>query len=422
MQCLKTRKLKFFLCIFFFLSCTKSKDYRLIPIKETFPTMQKGDKFIDYQNKVRNYMRKRLKPLYKNGKSPYIGNLTLEQKVKLSSPLEFKPQKCKPNQKPTGLLMMHGLKKDSYNLSHVAQSIRKNHPCSLIRLPLLTGHGTVPGDSLSVSYKDWIKLSQLAVNSFEGEVNGLYLVGYSTGGALAVKLLELLKNNKARIKIKGVILFSPGFKSTNKFSFLAPVLPYFKNYMIKPNPHHPFRYSTVSYNLYKQVYNLMNSLSNDIISDIPLIVFSSDIDKTVDVNATINYFCKNSSNKNKKLILFKSEKNKSPSLRCKENIEEIDITKNHSYKKIHSFSHANIVNPPYDKYFNHTTYYCGNKENLNKLGKLKLNQRDCLNFLKEATFSYEHDAENKILRSTINPLFDEMINKINVFIDDTRDI
>ena len=91
-----------------------------------------------------------------------------------------------------------------------------------MRAILLPGHGTVPGDLLEVSYQDWIDAARYGIDSFAGEVDHLYIAGFSTGGTLAVyHALARDEHRQARPPLRGLILFSPAIQVADALAPLA---------------------------------------------------------------------------------------------------------------------------------------------------------------------------------------------------------
>lgn len=110
--------------------------------------------------------------------------------------------------------------------------------CFLVRSILLSGHGTRPGDLLYTHSQDWVKAVDFGVQSFDGQVEDLYLAGYSIGGALAFHHAlitqqsekdetKLLKKESTGPIFKGLFLFSPALKARNDLLFLAGTASFF---------------------------------------------------------------------------------------------------------------------------------------------------------------------------------------------------
>lgn len=78
-----------------------------------------------------------------------------------------------------------------------------------IRLP---GHGTVPGALTDVTWQDWVAATRLAVREAVKRAGGgtpLHLVGFSNGGALAMKYALNSLDDSRLVRPQRVVLISP---------------------------------------------------------------------------------------------------------------------------------------------------------------------------------------------------------------------
>ena len=86
------------------------------------------------------------------------------------------------------VVLLHGLTDSPYSLRHVARRYADRGFVAIgIRMP---GHGTVPAGLTDVRWEDWSGATRLAVREARRRVPApapLHLVGFSNGGALAVK-------------------------------------------------------------------------------------------------------------------------------------------------------------------------------------------------------------------------------------------
>ncbi len=94
-----------------------------------------------------------------------------------------------PDGTPAGaVVLLHGLTDTPYSLRHIAGLYREHgFVVVAIRLP---GHGTVPGALTAIDLEAWEAATRLAVREAGRRVDPsspLHLVGFSLGGALALK-------------------------------------------------------------------------------------------------------------------------------------------------------------------------------------------------------------------------------------------
>jgi alpha-beta hydrolase superfamily lysophospholipase len=86
------------------------------------------------------------------------------------------------------VVLLHGLTDSPYSQRHLARLYRDHGFVAIaIRLP---GHGTVPAGLTGIDWEDWLAATRLAMREARRRVGAerpLHLVGYSNGGALAVK-------------------------------------------------------------------------------------------------------------------------------------------------------------------------------------------------------------------------------------------
>ena len=143
-----------------------------------------------------------------------LNNDNADQIVLANSPFTWQnPHTAVPTH--SGVLLIHGLFDSPYYVKDLGEFfLTKNF---LVNAVLLPGHGTVPGDLLTVKYKEWAKAVKYGVTTLGRQVENIYLLGYSLGGMLA--LYEALESKE---NIKGIILIAPAMRARNPLkNFLA---------------------------------------------------------------------------------------------------------------------------------------------------------------------------------------------------------
>jgi pimeloyl-ACP methyl ester carboxylesterase len=101
------------------------------------------------------------------------------------SPFELQPAAgCPARAIRKGMLLIHGLTDTPYLLHELGEHFAQR--CFLVRSILLPGHGTVPGDLINVDYTEWVSATRYGVQELGEAADEIYLVGFSTGGALAL--------------------------------------------------------------------------------------------------------------------------------------------------------------------------------------------------------------------------------------------
>lgn len=196
------------------------------------------------------------------------------------------------------VVLLHGLSDSPYSLRHVAELYRDHGFAAVgLRLP---GHGTVPAGLTAVHWQDWRAVTRLAVREarrLAGPGKPIHLVGFSTGGGLAVQYsLEALGDSQLDAPAR-VVLFSPliGLTPFARFAGLAgwpALLPRFsKSAWLDIVPEfNPFKYNSFPVNAGRQAYDLTQAIdqqladaaANGTLSKLPPIqVFQSVVDSTV---------------------------------------------------------------------------------------------------------------------------------------------
>ena len=178
-----------------------------------------------------------------------------------------------PQSEPIGAaVFLHGLTNSPYSLRHFAERYSAHGFVAVaIRLP---GHGTVPGALTDVTWEDWQAATRLAVReavSRAGAGKPLHIVGYSNGGALALKYALDALDDPALDMPDRVILMSPmvGVTEYARFAELAALPAYFPAFVqaswldILPE-FNPFKYNSFPVNAAHQSYRLTTALQTEI--------------------------------------------------------------------------------------------------------------------------------------------------------------
>lgn len=228
--------------------------------------------------------------------------------VEANSPFELAPGASCPSGKShrhaRGALLIHGLTDSPFQTRDVARFL--NSRCFLVRAILLTGHGTVPGDLLSVDYSEWVQQTRWATTGLSAEVDALYLVGFSTGGALSLQAALTAQS------VRGLILFSPALKAKSPLAFLSGTTRFVTAWLeVAPDDDYA-KYESFTANAAYQIYRLtqeLETLRSATKLSAPMFVALSAQDGTTDSAETLAYFSSQPNPANK-LILYANHKPK----------------------------------------------------------------------------------------------------------------
>ncbi|RLT93805.1 MAG: alpha/beta hydrolase [Ketobacter sp.] len=206
-----------------------------------------------------------------------------------------------------GVLLLHGLSDSPYSLLTLARSLnRHGYHVVVLRLP---GHGTVPSGLLNASAEDFRAAVRLAMRHLRQSLAPalpIHMVGYSNGAALAVDYaLDGLQASPVEPlpAVARLVLISPAI-GVSRLAELAPwqrrvaALPGFGKLAwqsVQPE-YDPFKYNSFSLNAAEQVYRLTQSITQRLEQARqtgqlerfpPTQVFTSAVDATVSVAATV---------------------------------------------------------------------------------------------------------------------------------------
>lgn len=219
------------------------------------------------------------------------------------------------------VVLLHGLTDAPYSQRHIAKAYRDHgFVAVVIRMP---GHGTVPAALTDVVWEDWQAATRLAVREARRRVPPtapLHLVGFSNGGALAMKYaLEALTNPKLQ-QADRIVLVSPmiGITRFARFAGLAgvpAVFPAFaKSAWLSILPEfNPFKYNSFPVNGARQSQRLTTALQEQIaryaraglLADLPpIITFQSVMDFTVSTPAIVDALYGHLPANGSELVLF----------------------------------------------------------------------------------------------------------------------
>lgn len=251
--------------------------------------------FDDYLKEVESYLLKH--------RAFISDNKT--QEITMNMPFE-----CGTQYREIGVLLVHGLGDSPYFFRDVANAMCNEgiH----VRTILLPGHGSKPGDMLNVSYEQWQQETNHHIRLFSEEVDNLYIGGFSTGANLTTIASFSMAEE---LNIKGLIHFSPAFKS--RF-FVSRLAPYIDSLFPWPNVEeedNPSRYNSTAmpgFAAYQESVNVLQDLFSQSEKrkrtlNLPVLMVVAEKDSVVDTTKIAEQFRDNFTHR-RKCLLWQGEK------------------------------------------------------------------------------------------------------------------
>ncbi|WP_050997915.1 alpha/beta hydrolase [Dyella japonica] len=210
-----------------------------------------------------------------------------------------------PTGTPVGaVVLIHGLTDSPYSLRDIAELYRAHGFVAIgLRVP---GHGTVPASLTRVDWPDWLAATRLAMREARRRVGPdlpIHMVGYSNGGALAVKYtLDACEHHELTMPTR-LVLLSPmiGVTRFARFAGLAglpALLPRFAKaaWLDLLPEYNPYKYNSFPVNAARQSYLLTDAIRSQVLRMArgkqlsrlpPILTFQSVVDDTVSASAVM---------------------------------------------------------------------------------------------------------------------------------------
>ncbi|WP_153916113.1 alpha/beta hydrolase [Shewanella sp. TC10] len=251
-----------------------------------------------------------------------------------------------------GVLFIHGMSDSPYAMSHLAKHFRDSAYVLGLRLP---GHGTIPAGLTGITWPDLASAVNLATEHMKSKLNGkpLYVVGFSTGAALALNLelensaetfsaglsLDSVTSIDSATSIEpeessqlatikpvysGMVFISPAIglqpiaAGAKWQAMLGNVLGYEKLFWNSISAEYdPFKYASfavnagdVVYQLSQRNYQITSTMSNEQLQALPpILTFQSLADDTVSSTAVVEHLYQFLPSDKHELVIFDINRN-----------------------------------------------------------------------------------------------------------------
>lgn len=227
-----------------------------------------------------------------------------------------------PQGKPRGAaVLLHGLTDSPYSVRYLAQRYQQQGFVAVA--PRLPGHGTAPGALTAVDRNEWIATTRLAVREatrLTGPDVPLHIIGYSNGGALALKYALDSLDDKSLRRPQQIILLSPmiGVTAFARFAGIAGLPSIFPAFAraawlnIVPE-FNPYKYNSFPVKAARQSWLLSQALQQQIVKAsqnkrlaelAPVLTFQSVMDSTVSTRAVVDSLYRYLPDNGSELVIF----------------------------------------------------------------------------------------------------------------------
>ncbi len=118
------------------------------------------------------------------------------------------------NSPRAGVLLLHGLSDSPYSLRTLGYAMHDRGAWVIgLRVP---GHGTAPSGLVTLRWQDMAAAAEIALRHLRERIGGapLFVVGYSTGAAIAVRNVISALEDPSRTEVQGIVLVSPSIGVT----------------------------------------------------------------------------------------------------------------------------------------------------------------------------------------------------------------
>ena len=220
-----------------------------------------------------------------------------------------------------GILLLHGMSDSPYSLRALGQCLHENGAWVLgLRLP---GHGTIPSGLVRITWEDLAAAVRLAMRHMRSQLGDkpIYMIGYSTGGALAVQYaLDQMDGRGNLPAVDRIVLISPAIGVTPMAAMAVwqarlgrwLAIDKLSWNSIQPE-YNSYKYNSFAINAGVQVFRLTTAIqqrlkkanqNGELTRFPPVLTFQSVVDATVSAPAVITGLYRHLANPDNELVLF----------------------------------------------------------------------------------------------------------------------
>lgn len=282
--------------------------WHLVRLDEEFNTRAQVNNFAEYLALEDRLFRQLDEQVYAKVTPEQKSAINRYSRDSLSDPHRWERNWNRSFELPAGsaqasVLLLHGMSDSPYSLRYLGERLNAAGAHVLgLRMP---GHGTAPSGLVDITWQDMSAAVRLAIRHLADQHSDtpLYIVGYSTGAALAVQYALDSQEDPSLPRVKRLVLISPAIGVSAVASLavwqarLGRLLGLEKLVWNEILPEYdPFKYQSFAVNAGDVVYQLTSEIQDHITSLQrdgkleglpPVLAFASIVDATVSTEALV---------------------------------------------------------------------------------------------------------------------------------------
>jgi alpha-beta hydrolase superfamily lysophospholipase len=282
--------------------------WHLADLDQEFTAESGVETFADYLALEERVFQQLDEQVYAKLPPAQLSTINRYNRGSLSDPQNWKPNwnrsfELPAQQARAGVLLLHGMSDSPYSLRHLGERLNAAGAHVLgMRMP---GHGTAPSGLVELKWRDMAAAVHLAMRHLAQQNGGrpLYIVGYSTGAALAVHYALAALSDQALPQVDRLVILSPAIGVTSVAALavwqarIGHLLGLDKLAWNSILPEYdPYKYGSFAVNAGDVVHQLTQQIQNRItdldqgggLQDMPpILAFSSVVDATVSTPALV---------------------------------------------------------------------------------------------------------------------------------------
>jgi alpha-beta hydrolase superfamily lysophospholipase len=231
-----------------------------------------------------------------------------------------------PDGPPAGAaVLLHGMTDSPFSMRHLAETYRARGWVAIV--PRMPGHGILPAGLSDAGWDDWLASTRMAVREARARAgNGpIHLVGYSNGGALALKYaLDAIEEPRLprpdRLVLVSPMIGVTAFARFAGFAGLPALLPAFERaaWLDVVPEFNPFKFNSFPVNAARQSHLLTAAVQEQtrrlsaagrLDRLAPVLTFQSVVDSTVSAAAVVTALYAHLPENGSELVLFDLNRN-----------------------------------------------------------------------------------------------------------------